>query len=970
MHRVKVYKSFRRLCTRTKSAFDLDAVTKDFAKITEWAAANYANSGKTFRMVLPPPNVTGKLHLGHAMTVTIEDTLCRHHRIKGGVAHWIPGFDHAGIATQSVVERELWKEKGLRRDQLNREDFMKLCIQWSEKNSLAMRNQLDMLGATLDWKNSYYTLDEKFSAAVTKAFVTLYNEGLIYRDKKVVNWCPYLRSSLSDQEVDRLEVLSSSKISVPSPEGGKRDVEVGTMYRIRYPLDGGDSSLEVGTTRPETVYADVALAVNPADERYSRFVGKLVCHPLLPHRKLPIVADSSVQIDKGTGVLKITPSHDSLDYEIASRHWEEILAVDSTAHARSCIEENGRLSPEASEFAGLDRFNARVKIIEKLSSLGLYVGTMKHAGQISICSRTGDIVEPRLAEQWFMNTADLYEKAEQAVREGKIRITPKSQEQKLFDWFANRDPWCLSRQLVWGHRIPAYKAVSSSWFIANSLDDARKHFGDNAVITQDQDVLDTWFSSSLIPLVAAGWPNPDFNPSAPLLDVMETGWDILGFWVARMIIMTMSLSGGQVPFSHVLLHGLIRDSSGRKMSKSFGNVIDPLDVIVGISQEKMIERIRESALSQEEIATATSDISSRYPQGIPRSGTDALRFALLRHDLLASDVPLNIADFADEGLRFCNKLWNMVAYLERVAENSPTLKDVDSDNAADEWILSRLAGTLLQVDNHMSDRAPHLAFAVLHNFILSSLCDVYLETTKRALWNGDLRRISEIRTILVRVAQPTLVQLSVFMPFVAQHLYEKAFGREPGSIYFDFVKPSFFQIYRNEELESDMDMVLRIVKVIRSLRSQLQLPSSMAFTGVLQSEDLSANFTSLLPTLSDLSNLEIREVVPAGHTPEGFLACPVPGSNARIFLKIQDSNRAEFVSRLERLLKKSKERSEQFFGKAEKYEAIVAKERNGGKVKPHVIEKNERKARQARNVATSAEEEAKRLQQLLEEMRS
>ncbi|VDM65122.1 unnamed protein product [Strongylus vulgaris] len=570
-----------------------------------------------------------------------------------------------------------------------------------------------------------------------------------------------------------------------------------------------------------------------------------------------------------------------------------------------------------------------------------------------------------------MNTAELYEKAEQAVREGKITITPKSQEQKLFDWFANKDPWCLSRQLVWGHRIPAYKANDSPWFIANSLLDALKHFGEDVQIEQDHDVLDTWFSSSLIPLVNAGWPGPEFNPSAPLLDVMETGWDILGFWVARMIIMSMRLSGGQVPFPHVLLHGLIRDSSGRKMSKSLGNAIDPLDIIEGISKEKMLDRIKNSALSLEEIAAATSAISSHYPEGIPRSGTDALRFALLRHDLLASDIPLSIADFSAEGqymymkgLRFCNKLWNMVAYMEKVASNSPTLKDVDSENPADEWIISKLAGTLKQVDGHMSDCAPHLAFAALHNFILSFLCDVYLETTKRALWNGDLRRISEIRTTLNRVIQPTLVQLSVFMPFVAQHLYEKAFSREPGSIYFDFVKvrflttPSFFQIYRNEELESDMDILLRLVKVVRSLRNQLQLPSSMIFQGVLQSDDVSSNFLNVLPILTDLANLEILDLKPLDHAaPLGFMACP-------------DSHRLEFTNRLERLLKKSEERSEQFLGKAEKYEAIVVKERNEGKVKPHVIEKNERKARQARYVATSAEEEAKRLRKLLEEMQS
>ncbi|ETN78215.1 tRNA ligase class I, partial [Necator americanus] len=666
-------------------------------------------------MILPPPNVTGKLHLGHALTATIEDALCRHHRIKGGVTQWIPGFDHAGIATQSVVERELYKQKGVRPDQLSRKEFLDRCNQWSK-----------------------------------------------------------------------------------------------TIIFFRF--------LEVATTRPETLFADVALAVNPADERYSRFVGKYVRNPLVPARKLPVIADSSVQMEKGTGVLKITPSHDHLDWEIASHHWKEIISVDPSARTRTCIESNGKMNAEANEFAGMDRFDARTKVTEKLNSLDLLSGTLEHDGQITVCSRTGtcffifnlcyvgDIVEPRLTEQWFMDTAELYVKAAQAVKDGKISVSPATQEQKLFDWFSNKDPWCLSRQLIWGHRIPAYRTNNSSWFVAGSMNEAREHFGEAATITQDEDVLDTWFSSSLIPLVKAGWPGPEFDSTSPFLDVLETGWDILGFWVARMIIMTMRLSGGQVPFSKVLLHGLVRDSSGRKMSKSLGNVIDPLDVVEGISREKMVERIKNSSLPQEEIgrgalrlrsfvgtffvilATATSIISSRYPEGIPRSGTDALRFALLRHDLLASDIPLNVVDFASEGLRFCNKLWNLATYMETVAENSPTLKDVDSEHPADEWIMSHLSGALEKIDSHMLDFVPHLAFAVLHNFILGSLCDVYLETTKRALWTCDLPRIAQIRTTLSRVVQPTFVQLSVFMPFVAEHLYERVFKREHGSIYSDFVK--------------------------------------------------------------------------------------------------------------------------------------------------------------------------------------
>ncbi|KAK5981389.1 Valyl Amino-acyl tRNA Synthetase [Trichostrongylus colubriformis] len=784
--------------------------------------------------------------------------------------------------------------------------------------------------------------------------------SMLFVSEYLREWC---------EEVARVDVSSSTKIVVPRPEGGKREVEVGTMYCIKYPLEGSDGFIPVATTRPETMFADVAIAVHPDDDRYSQLVGKVVRHPLCSDRKIPVIADRSVKLDKGTGALKITPLHDALDWEIASRHREEILSYDRSAFAKNCVDVHGRLNQEAREFAGIDRFDARLKVIEKLDSSGLLQGTLKHDGQISLCSRTGDVIEPRLTDQWFMDTEELYDDAAQAIRQGRIRILPTMHEQKLFDWLSNKDPWCLSRQLLWGHRIPAYRAGNSSWVIARSLNDARRHFGEDAIVVQDDDVLDTWFSSSLIPLVNAGWPSPKFDPSSPLLDVMETGWDILGFWVARMIIVTMRLSGGQVPFSNVLLHGLVRDSSGKKMSKSLGNVIDPLDVVDGVSREKMIERIEQSYLSKEEIATATSAIASRFPDGIARAGPDALRFALLRHDLFASDIPLNITELSSEGHRFCNKLWNMVAYVETVTDNSPTMKDVDSEHPADEWILSRLAGTLEQVDEHMSGYMPHHAFTELQNFILGSLCDVYLETTKHALWEKNLPRIAEIRTTLNRVVQPTLVQLSVFMPFVAEYLYERVFRRESGSIYFDFVKASFFRLQRSEELESDMKILLRIVSTVRSIRRQLELPSSMVFSGSLHCDAASSDFSRLSPILFDLAKFDLLDISSNDHEVlPGFAVCPLPGRDGRLSLKIEDTHRPDFVLRLQRLLKKYEERSDLFRRKAEKYEAIVLRDRQEGKVKPHIIEKNEKKARQARGTSDNASAEVERIRILLEEM--
>ncbi|CAI4222909.1 unnamed protein product [Auanema sp. JU1783] len=959
--------SYRWSSNEAQRSFDVDLVSLNYAKRTEWAAANFGNSGEPYRMVLPPPNVTGKLHIGHALTVAVEDSICRHQRIQGKTAVWTPGFDHAGIATQSVFAKDLWKRERKLLSDLSREEFLAKCSDFSMKNADVISTQLKRMGATLDWDNSYYTMNEKFSSAVTKAFMILYNEKLIKRDKRIVQWCPMLQSSLSDQEVERVDINADQSLTVKASDGTTRVVEVGVMHKIKYPLaDSLDTFLEVGTTRPETIFADVALAVHPRDNRYSKFIGKLVKHPILSDRVLPVISDESVKPEKGTGVVKITPYHDALDYEIASRHWKEILQVDPSSSNRHCVNDNGKLINVPSDYHDLDRFDARKKIVQNLSSISLYGGVIKHdSAQVSICSRTGDIIEPRLTEQWFLDTRDMHNELESDLRRGLIKVTPGFHEQRLMDWLSNVEPWCLSRQILWGHRIPAFTSNGSNWTVAENIEKAKQILNSDDV-RQDSDVLDTWFSSSLVPLVTTGWMEGQTYNNVPL-HIMETGWDILGFWVVRMLILTKKLTN-QNAFPQVVLHGLIRDSNGRKMSKSLGNVIDPLDVLDGITKEEMILRLKSSSLLEKEIETGISEIERKHPEGIPKYGADALRFALFKHDVLSMDIPINISETAGEGYRFCNKLWNLIQYAESVNEKCKSSREYDSDHPADLWILSRLASTLSETDDHMSNFSPHSAFNTLYRFILTNICDVYLESTKKDIWSDNTLRHEEIRTTLTRVLQPTLVQLSVFLPFVSEHLYERLFNREKGSIYFDFVKASYFQLHRDDDLENQMNLALSVVSSARSVRQQLNLPNKLVFDAILFTGRRDMNM--MKNVISDLGNVNIVKICDKDNAiPQGYMPSCLAGFDDRIALRIEKEHESEFMARLTRVLEKAEERKKSFESKSRKYEEIVLRDEKEGKVKQNVIEKSRRKASQAKNAASSAATEAEKIRALLEDLK-
>lgn len=587
---------------------------------------------QTFTMCIPPPNVTGTLHLGHALTVAIEDAVVRWKRMQGYRVLWVPGCDHAGIATQSVVEKRLLQDQGRRRQDLSREEFLQEVWTWKNQKGDEIYRQLRRLGASLDWSRACFTMDQGFSDAVTEAFVRLCDSGLIYRSERLVNWSCSLESAISDIEVESQELSGRTLLSVP---GYDRKVEFGTMVTFAYPLDGQDGEVAVSTTRPETMMGDVAIAVHPDDPRYQAVHGKQCRHPFAD-RLIPIVTDTMVDMQLGTGAVKVTPAHDHVDFQLSRRHSLPCLTV---------IAGDGTMAPSCGQWLeGVKRFDAREKVLEALAEKKLLRGKKDHAMSLPKCSRSGDVIEPLLKKQWFLRCEDMASRAIQAVEDGQLEIIPHLHTKTWKNWLSNISDWCISRQLWWGHRIPAYQVAfpgssanqeQERWVWGRSEQEARdraaSQYGvapDALTLTQDPDVLDTWFSSALFPFAMLGWPQKtvdlqQFYPNS----VLETGSDILFFWVARMVMLGTELTG-QLPFKQVLLHSLVRDKHGRKMSKSLGNVVDPLDVISGVSLERLQEKVTAGNLDPRERAVSLEAQRKEFPKGIPECGTDALRFAL------------------------------------------------------------------------------------------------------------------------------------------------------------------------------------------------------------------------------------------------------------------------------------------------------------------------------------------------------
>jgi valyl-tRNA synthetase len=814
-----------------------------------WEAAGYfvpASAGTPYCIVIPPPNVTGTLHMGHALQDTIMDALTRYHRMRGRRTLWQPGTDHAGIATQMVVERLLERE-GTSRAKLGRERFLERVWQWKERSGNTISQQLRRLGASVDWSRDRFTMDEGLSHAVTEVFVRLYDEGLIYRGKRLVNWDPVLHTALSD-----LEVLSSE--------------ERGKLWHLRYPLaDEPGTHLVVATTRPETMLGDTAVAVHPDDERYRHLIGKEVALPLTS-RRIPIIADEYVDPEFGTGCVKITPAHDFNDYEVGLRH---ALPQISVLDLNAALNDN---APPA--YRGLDRFVARKRIVAELEAQGLLERITEHTSMIPKGDRSGVVVEPMLTDQWYVRTKPLAEPAIAAVQDGRVKFVPENWSKTYFEWMNNIQDWCISRQLWWGHRIPAWYDETGKAYVGRSEAEIRRKHGltPEQPLRQDEDVLDTWFSSALWPFSTLGWPNdtPELRTFYPT-NVLVTSFDIIFFWVARMMMMGLKFAG-DVPFREVYIHALVRDHEGNKMSKSKGNILDPLDLIDGVDLETLLKKRTDGLMQTHLQAGIEKATRKEFPQGIEAVGTDALRFTFASLATTGRDARFDLAR-AEGYHRFCNKLWNASAYvlsqLDGIDEGPYTL------GIADRWIRSRLAATIASVHENFAIYRFDLIAQTLHDFAWHELCDWYLELTKTVLTDGnaDLALRRGAQHTLVEVLGSVLKLLHPLMPFVTEELWlalAAKRGLASATIMLERF-PEARDFPEDTAAEDEIAWLKGFVGGIRQIRGEANLPRSATLAVRLADATPSdrERVERHASHLRKLAGLEQIELVAAGETVKG-----------------------------------------------------------------------------------------------------
>lgn len=822
----------------------------------EWEAKGYfAPQGgeQAYSIMIPPPNVTGSLHMGHGFQEAIMDALIRYHRMAGYNTLWQVGTDHAGIATQMVVERQL-EAQGTNRHDLGREKFVEKVWEWKEQSGGTITRQLRRLGSSLDWSRERFTMDPGLSAAVQDVFIRLHREGLIYRGQRLVNWDPSLHTAISD-----LEVISEE--------------EQGQMWHFNYPLAGDEGHLTVATTRPETMLGDSAVAVHPEDERYAHLIGRTVQLPLCD-REIPVIADEYVDREFGTGCVKITPAHDFNDYDVGRRHNLPIINI---------FNDDAAINDSAPQpYRGLDRMDARQRVVADLDALGLLDKVEDHRLRVPRGDRSGVVIEPYLTDQWYVDAKKLAKPAIAAVENGDIQFVPKQWENTYFAWMRDIQDWCISRQLWWGHRIPAWYDTDGNFYVGASEAAVREEnaLADEVSLRQDEDVLDTWFSSALWTFSTLGWPEETeelaiFHPSS----VLVTGFDIIFFWVARMIMMTLHLRE-EVPFHTVYVHGLVRDAEGQKMSKSKGNVIDPIDLIDGIELEELISK-RTAGMMQPKMASKVEKSTRRqFPDGIAAYGTDALRFTYYSLASTGRDIKFDIGRI--EGYRnFCNKIWNAARYVMMNCDN----EDCGVHNSepvqlslADRWITSKLQETTTQITQAVGSYRFDMASQALYEFIWNEYCDWYLELSKPVLWDEDAspEAMRGTRQTLIRVLETWLRLLHPLMPFITEEIWQSVgplAGKAGATIMLQpYPEPNETDV--DAEAEADIEWLKAVILGVRNIRGEMNIPPGKALTLLLRNGDASdqtrlaqnSQYLKKLAKLDDISWLSPDDAVPAAAT--------------------------------------------------------------------------------------------------------